>query len=244
MTVSGARAKAPGGKRGRGERWLQVAAHVGALIPLALLLWDYSHHHLTANPIQDITFRTGKSALVLLVLSLACTPAYVVFGFRPALRLRRPLGLYAFLYAFLHFLVFTVLDYGLDTGLLREAIFEKRYALVGFSALLLLIPLAITSTRGWMRRLGKGWTRLHRLVYVAGLLVVVHYVWLVKADRRVPLLYGAVIGVLLLVRVPVIRSAIVRFRHKLEGQKGVASSGRGPAARPKNIATGPNQSGE
>jgi methionine sulfoxide reductase heme-binding subunit len=203
------------GTRGWGERGLQIAAHAGALIPLAALFWDYFHRHLTANPIQAVTFRTGKSALVLLVLSLACTPAYVLFGFRPALRLRRPLGLYAFLYAVLHFLVFTVLDYGLDLQLLREAVFQKRYALVGFTALLLLIPLAITSTKGWMKRMGKTWTRLHRLVYVAALLVVVHYVWLVKADRRVPLLYGAIIGALLFTRVPAVRAAIVRARRRL-----------------------------
>jgi len=245
MGASGAKARAPGRKRGVGERWLQVAAHVGALIPLAALFWDYGHHHLTANPIQDITYRTGKTALVLLVLSLACTPAYVALGFRPALRLRRPLGLYAFLYASLHFLVFTVIDYGLDPQLLREAIFEKRYALVGFGALMLLIPLAVTSTRGWMKRLGKSWTRLHRLVYAAALLVVIHYVWLVKADRRVPLLYGAIIGVLLLIRVPVIRTAIVRARQGFQHGREADRSPRGrPVERPKNAPAGPSQGGE
>jgi methionine sulfoxide reductase heme-binding subunit len=106
---------------------LQILTHIGALVPLILLIWDYAHNQLTVNPIQAVTLRTGKTALVLLVLSLACTPLYTVFGLRPALRLRRPLGLYAFLYAGLHFLVFVGLDYGFDLGLIREAIFEKRF---------------------------------------------------------------------------------------------------------------------
>jgi methionine sulfoxide reductase heme-binding subunit len=196
------------------EQIIQVAVHVLALAPLALLVWNGYHGNLTANPIQAITFRTGKLALLLLVLSLASTPLNTAFGIRMALKWRRPLGLYAFMYAGLHFLTFTVLDYGLDPVLLREAIFEKRYALVGFAAFLLLIPLAITSTRGWMKRLGKRWKRLHQLVYIAGLLVIVHYVWLVKADRREPLLWGAAIVILLAFRLPSVRRAVVKLRGR------------------------------
>jgi len=205
------------GARG-GTRWgaaAQVAVHLAALAPLALLIWDGLHDQLTANPIQALTLRTGKTALILLVLSLACTPLNSVFGIRQAVKWRRPLGLYAFLYAGLHFLIFAVLDYGLDLFLLREAVFEKRYALVGFAALLLLIPLAITSTRGWMKRLGKRWKRLHQAVYVAGLLVIVHYVWLVKADRREPLLWGAAVGLLLLLRIPAVRRWIAQIRPRI-----------------------------
>jgi methionine sulfoxide reductase heme-binding subunit len=198
----------------RREQIAQVTVHLLALAPLALLIWNGLNHNLTANPIQTITFRTGKFALALLVLSLACTPLNTVFGVRMALKWRRPLGLYAFMYAALHFLTFTVLDYGLDPLLLREAIFEKRYALVGFTAFLLLVPLAITSTRGWMKRLGKRWKRLHQLVYIAGLLVIVHYVWLVKADRREPLLWGAAIAILLAFRLPPIRRAVVKLRGR------------------------------
>jgi len=192
--------------------WWQIAAHIGALVPLGVLLWDYAHDHLTVNPIQEATFRTGKYALVLLILSLACTPANIVFGLRQALRLRRALGLYAFLYAGIHFLIFVWIDYGLDLALLQEAIFEKRFALAGFAAFLLLLPLAITSTRGWQKRLKKRWTRLHRLAYPAAILAVVHFVWLVKSDIREPLLYGLVVMVLLLIRVPVVRGAIKRLR--------------------------------
>ena len=192
--------------------WLRIAVHIGALIPLALLLWDGAHNHLTANPIQEITFRTGKTAIILLILSLLCTPLNILFGWKVVLPLRRPLGLYAFFYVCLHLLIFSVLDYGLDWGLIQQTIAEKRYVLVGFAAFLLLLPLALTSTKGWMRRLGKRWKQLHRLVYLAAFLAVVHFVWLVKSDIREPLLYGAALAVLLLLRLAPLRRAIVRVR--------------------------------
>jgi sulfoxide reductase heme-binding subunit YedZ len=192
----------------------QLLVHLGSLTPLAYLLWDYFTNRLSVNPIQDITFRTGKDALVLLVLSLASTPLQIL-GFREAVKVRRALGLYAFLYVTLHFLTFIGLDYGFDLGLIYEAIFEKRYALVGFMAFLILLPLALTSTKGWQKRLGKNWKRLHRCVYVAGVLAVVHYVWLVKSDIREPLAYGAVVVLLLFVRVPAVRQFIGQWRGRL-----------------------------
>ena len=134
--------------------------------------------------------------------------------FRQAIPLRKLLGLYAYLYVGLHFLIFVGLDYGLDLQLLYEAVFEKRYALVGFAAFLILTPLAITSTKGWMKRLGRNWKRLHKVVYGAALLGVIHYVWLVKSDIREPLIYGAVLVLLLAVRVPPIRRAITQTRYK------------------------------
>ncbi|MBI1877549.1 MAG: sulfoxide reductase heme-binding subunit YedZ [Chloroflexi bacterium] len=209
------------------KNWLRILTHVGALTPLAWLLWDFWFDNLTVNPIQDITFRTGKPALILLVLSLACTPVSTVFGFKQVLPLRKPLGLYAFMYVCLHFLTFIGLDYGFDPGLLYEAIFEKRYALVGFAAFLILLPLAITSTQGWMRRLGKNWKRLHRWVYLVGILAVVHYVWLVKSDIREPLLYGAAVGVLLILRLPALRRPIANFRSRFKKQR-----------RPQTVADG------
>src|SRR5919205_3482280 len=175
------------------RNWLRVLTHAGAWIPLAVLIWDGVHDRLTVNPIQEISFRTGKTALVLLILCLACTPLNTLFGMKQVLPLRRPLGLYAFMYACLHLFTFAVVDYGLDAGLIKQAIVEKRYVLVGFAAFLLLMPLAMTSTQGWMRRLGKRWKVLHRLVYLAAPLVIVHFVWLVKADIREPLLYGALV---------------------------------------------------
>jgi sulfoxide reductase heme-binding subunit YedZ len=188
--------------------WFQRMVHLAAVTPLGWMVVDYLRANLTVNPIQELTFRTGKTALVLLVLSLACTPINTVFKFRPALKVRRALGLYAFLYAGLHLGIFIGLDYGFDLQLIREAIFEKRYALVGFAAFLLLIPLAITSTKGWMKRLGKRWKRLHQLVYLAGLLVVIHYVWLVKSDIRVPLIYGGLVAILLVARIRTVRKRL------------------------------------
>ena len=206
--------------------WLQILAHVGALIPLAVLIWAAMTGGLTINPIQDITFRTGKAALWLLVLSLAVTPLHVVTGYRPVLKIRRALGLYAFGYASLHFLIFVGLDYGFSWALLKGAIFEKRYALVGFAALLILLPLALTSTKGWMARLGKRWKKLHQAVYVAGILAAIHYIWVVKADVREPLMFSAAIGILLLIRVPAVRKRIVRWRTQAWG------GGSKPASRP------------
>jgi len=113
------------------------------------------------------------------------------------------------------------LDYGLDLLLLYEAVFEKRYALVGLAALLILTPLAITSTKGWMKRLGRNWKRLHSLVYGAGLLAVIHYVWLVKSDIREPLIYGGVLVLLLAIRVPPIRRAITQARYKFTRKRKV-----------------------
>jgi sulfoxide reductase heme-binding subunit YedZ len=121
------------------------------------------------------------------------------------------------MYVALHFLTFIGLDYRLDLGLIREAIFEKRFAVVGFVAFLILVPLAVTSTKGWMRRLGKRWKVLHRGVYLAALLAVVHFVWLVKSDIREPLLYGAMVGGLLLMRVPALRRGVSRLRGRLRG---------------------------
>lgn len=201
------------------SRWLLIITHLGALTPLALLIWDYWQDQLTVNPIQEMTFRTGKTALALLVLSLAVTPVNTVFGWRQVIPLRKWLGLYAFLYVTCHFLIFIWLDYGLDLALLYEAIFEKRYALVGFAAFLLLIPLALTSTKGWMKRLGRNWKRLHRVVYLIAILAVVHYVWLVKSDIREPLLYGAVVLALLALRLPPVRRIISRFRSRVRARR-------------------------
>jgi sulfoxide reductase heme-binding subunit YedZ len=197
------------------QQWLLVVTHILSLLPLVLLLWDYATGQLTVDPIREITFRTGSTALTLLVLSLACTPLNIVFGLKQVIPLRRWLGLYAFLYASLHFLTFVALDYGLDLALIGEAIFEKRYALVGFAAFLILLPLAITSTKGWMRRLGKNWKRLHRLAYLAAVLAVMHYIWLVKGALGKPLLYAAIVALLLVLRIPAVRKKIIALRYRL-----------------------------
>ena len=193
--------------------------HLLAAAPVVLMVWDYSTNNLTYNPIREITFRTGRTALLFLVGSLAVTPVGAILGWAALRRFRRPLGLYAFLYALLHFLTFVGLDYGFDWALIQGALFQNRYALVGLAAFLLLAPLAITSTNGWVRRLGgRRWRRLHQLVYVAALLAVLHYVWLVKADVRVPLAYGAVVVVLLLLRLPVVRRGVSRLGSRVRGE--------------------------
>lgn len=197
---------------------LQWAVHIGAWIPLILMGVDYFQDNLTINPIQELTSRTGKTALVLLALTLAATPANTVFGLRSALKVRRALGLYTFMYVSIHFLIFIGLDYGFNLKLLKEAIFEKRYALVGFAAGLIMLPLALTSTRGWMARLGKNWKRLHRFVYLAGVLAVVHYVWLVKSDIRDPLAYGLAVLLLLIARLRIVRKSLSSLRLNIMGR--------------------------
>ncbi len=225
-----ARPRARHTRRARPWSRLQLAAHAIAVLPAAWLAWDFWTDNLSANPIQDITARTGKTALVLLVATLAVTPLNTALGWRRLIPLRRPLGLYAFLHALLHFLTFVWLDYGLDPVLLQEAIFEKKYALVGFSAFLILLPLAVTSTAGWQRRLGQRWKRLHALVYVAAVLVIVHFVWLVKADVREPLAYGAVVATLLASRTRRVREAAARRRHH-GATRGTARETRPPPPR-------------
>ena len=196
-------------------RLLGIATHVGALIPLASILWDYWFYQLGADPIREVTLRTGKSALILLGLSLACTPLNILFGWKQLIPLRKVLGLYAFLYASLHALTFVWLDYGLDPGLIREAIFQKPFAIAGLATFLLLLPLAVTSNRWSRRRLGKRWNQLHKLAYVAAILAGVHFLWLVKGAYSRPLVYGALLSVLLLIRVPPIREKIVYWRRQL-----------------------------
>ncbi|MFC2060538.1 sulfite oxidase heme-binding subunit YedZ [Chloroflexota bacterium] len=189
---------------------IRIVMHIAALLPLAVLVWDFTQGNLTANPIREVQLRTGASAINLLMLSLACTPINIITGFRPALLLRRPLGIYAFFYALLHFTNFIGIDYGLNFTLIREDLFEKRYAMVGFASFTLLLPLVITSTKRLRQRLGKKWQRLHRLVYLAATLAVVHYIWQTKADISLPLIYGGVLVILLAIRLAVVRNFVNR----------------------------------
>lgn len=214
---SARRPRARGGavldRRLAGRRVIDWLAHALAWLPVVLLLREWLGGAYWINPIQELTQRSGLAALWLLTASLAVTPSITLFGWRRLGPLRRTLGLYAFAYALTHFLIFSVLDYGLDPALLREAIFEKPFALVGLAALLGLALLALTSTRGWMRRLGKRWKRLHRLVYAIGVLVVVHYAWATKADLDPrPLAWGLLLALLLGLRWPPLRRRISRQR--------------------------------
>lgn len=213
-------------KRARDRRIelaLQIITQVAALLPLALLFWDWWNWRLV-DPIREATLRTGKPAIILLMLTLAITPLDILFGLKRLLPLRRTLGLYAFGYVTLHFILFVGVDYRLSWPLIRDGLLEKRFALAGLAAFLLLIPLAATSNKWAMRKLRKNWKRLHQLVYAIGVLALVHYFWLVKTGAYAqPILFTAILAVLLLVRVKPIRQRIVRWRLNLtrrQAQKG------------------------
>jgi len=184
--------------------WLKAAIWAAALAPFALLVWDAFHGGLGAEPIEEVTHRTGKTALVLLLATLAVTPVRRLTGWNPLVRVRRLVGLFAFFYAVLHFAVY-LFDQEFVPAYVVEDVVERPYVTAGFTALLLLVPLAATSTRGMIRRLGRRWQPLHRLVYVSAVLAVVHFLWLVKKDLREPLIYGAVLLVLLALRLPLRR---------------------------------------
>lgn len=174
---------------------------VAALAPFLWLLWRALTGRLSANPIEDITLTTGRWTLRFLVLTLAVTPLRRLTGWNVLVRFRRMLGLYAFFYATLHFLTYVVLDQFFAWHYILADIAKRPYITVGFSAFVLMIPLALTSSAAMVRRLGgHRWSLLHRLVYLSASLGVVHYYWKVKADTRDPLAYGAVVLALLLLR--------------------------------------------
>jgi len=192
------------------DYWFPILVHIASLLPIPVMVYDAWSGNLTADPIRGVILRTGKIALELLVLSLACTPLNTIFGFKPALRVRRALGDYAFLYVCLHFAIFVSLDYGFEFQyILPELI--KPYALIGLIAGLLLIPLAITSFSPWPKRLGKNWKRLHNLVYLIDFLAVLHFVLIVKQGVTEPYLWMILIIFLLLLRLPPIRHLLSGF---------------------------------
>ncbi len=203
-----------------GKNWLWLAVNLTAATPLIQILWGYATDSLGVDPVGDLTARTGTAAIVTLVASLACTPLNTVFGFRHALTVRKSLGLWAFAYTTMHLAVFVGLDYGLDLNfILQDALLEKRYIFIGLLALFIMLPLAITSTRGWMRRLGKNWKRLHRLVYVAAALGVTHFFILSKIDKSEPLIFAAVLTLLLALRLSPVRRRASALRLRLFGKQ-------------------------
>ncbi len=182
-------------------RLTKIVIFLGALVPLARLLWKGLHTGLGANPIEVITHSTGDWTLILVLATLLITPLRRLTHQYWIIGLRRMVGLFAFFYGMLHFLTYIWLDKFFDVHEMLKDIAKRPFITVGFSAFILLIPLAVTSTKGWIRRLGgKNWQRLHRLIYVSGVLGVIHYLWLVKADLRKPLEYASVLSVLLLYR--------------------------------------------
>jgi methionine sulfoxide reductase heme-binding subunit len=175
----------------------KLAVFLACLFPLGQLLYYGLTDDLTANPIEYITRFTGSWALIILLASLSITPLRKITGWNDLIKLRRMLGLFAFSYAVLHFATYMVLDLFFDFAAIAKDIFKRPYITVGFTAFALLIPLAVTSTSGMIRRLGKRWQQLHRLVYVTAIAAVIHFYWLVKADIRRPVMYGSVLALLL-----------------------------------------------
>jgi sulfoxide reductase heme-binding subunit YedZ len=192
---------------GRGAvRGARVAVFLLALLPLALMLYDIVTGELGVNPVENLLHRSGYWALRLLLVSLAIAPLRRLTGAGWLIRLRRMLGLYAFFYAYLHFMVFVVFEHSLDPLSVAEDIAKRPFILAGFVALVLMVPLAITSTNGMMRRLGGRWKKLHRLVYPIAVLAALHFLMLIKSDDlREPLIYALVLAVLLAARLPLRR---------------------------------------
>jgi sulfoxide reductase heme-binding subunit YedZ len=184
------------------QRLLKLSVGLAALIPAARTAYRFFTDALGANPIAEALNQLGLWTLILLLACLGCTPVKVVTGWTWPLRLRRMLGLEAFLYACLHVTLYIAVDQFFDFGEIWKDIVKRKFITVGFAAFALLVPLAVTSPGGMVKRLGfPRWKRLHRLVYVAAACGVVHFVWRVKSDLRQPLTYAFVLAVLLLVRV-------------------------------------------
>jgi methionine sulfoxide reductase heme-binding subunit len=209
-------------KRKNRFAWLQVVVHIAAWIPAVYLTWAFFTNNLTVNPIQALTQNTGLTAITFLILALACTPLFTFTRFAPLLNFRRPLGLYAFMYAALHVSTFVGLDYLFDFNAILLDTADKRYIWVGLAAFLLLIPLAITSIRWFMIKMGKNWKRLHRLVYAAGVLAVFHFAWVIKGDVATlqgnvvgPLIAGSALTVLLAARIPPVRKRVAALGQNL-----------------------------
>ena len=184
-----------------GVRFWKAIAIVDGLIPAAMLGYWAATHQMGANPVDFFTRATGELAMIFLLLSLAVTPLRRFSGYAALAKFRRIVGLLAFLYAFLHFVAFVWLDKFFALAEMARDVVARPFITLGFAAFALMVPMAVTSTNGWIKRLGgKRWNRIHRRVYAVGILAVLHFALLVKADLRLPLLYGAVLGILLLAR--------------------------------------------
>ncbi|MCY4634134.1 MAG: sulfoxide reductase heme-binding subunit YedZ [Acidobacteria bacterium] len=194
---------------------------LACLTPALLLGWDAFTGGLGVNPIEDITHRTGDWALRLLLVTLAVTPLRRLAGWNGLVRFRRMVGLFAFFYAVLHFSTYLVFDHFFDLLLIIDDVAERKYVTAGFVGFVLMIPLAVTSTQGWIRRLGRRWTMLHRLVYASAVAGVVHFLWLVKIDIGEPLIYAVILAILL----------GARLAHRYRGHGGAVRTGATGATR-------------
>lgn len=199
---------------------LKVAVWIGLLLPIAYLAYGIANNSLGANPLSEIEHFTGEWTMRLLLATLAVTPARRLTGWNWLIRFRRLIGLFAFFYASCHFFAYLWFDQNFAWSSIAPDLVKRRFILVGFSAWVLLVPLAVTSTTGWIRRLGgKRWQRLHRLIYFSAAAGVVHFIWLVKADLRRPLTYGAVLAVLLVYRLITWLVSRIRARRAMAPQQ-------------------------
>jgi methionine sulfoxide reductase heme-binding subunit len=180
------------------SKWTKVAVFVACLLPLANLLWRGYQSDLTLNPVEFVEHTTGDWILRFLVMTLAITPLRKILHLPQLIRFRRMLGLFAFFYACLHFSTWIGVDRFFRWADMLKDVAKRPFITVGFAGFVLLIPLAVTSTAGWIRRLGgKRWQMLHRAIYASAIAGVIHYDWLVKSDKRKPLAYGFLVGLLL-----------------------------------------------
>ena len=178
------------------------AVWVACLTPLALLIYHFVRNELSANPVEDITNTTGIWTLRFVVLTLAITPLRSLTGVNQLINYRRLISLFAFFYGSVHFTIFFFLDHQFDVAAMWQDVLKRRYITAGFTGFVLMIPLALTSTTGWIRRLGgKRWNLLHKLIYITAMAGVLHYFWKVKLDATNPIYYGVVVAALLGFRV-------------------------------------------
>jgi sulfoxide reductase heme-binding subunit YedZ len=201
------------------RKWLKIPVFVLGLVPVLALGWRAIHQDLTANPIEYITHETGDWTLNFLAITLAISPLRRVLGLPELIRFRRMLGLFAFFYGCLHFTTYIWLDKFFDFGEIYKDVLKRPFITAGFVGFVAMLPLAVTSTAGWIRRLGgKRWQMLHRLIYLSGIAGVVHYYWLVKSDVRKPLLYAGIVALLLGERV------VAAFRKSVPPRLGRAAT--------------------
>jgi len=201
--------------------WLQIVIHILGWLPLAWIVFDYFSNRLSINPIQDIEQRLGDIAAYFLIASLVCTTINTLTGWREPIKRRRALGLYCFMYACLHVLTFIGVDYGFNWQLIGGIVLQKLYAIVGVATFILLLPLAVTSSRWWMKKLGRNWHNLHRLVYLAAVLDILHFAWAKKGnlfslsgDVLRPFILGVFLLFLLVVRIPPLRRKASELRQR------------------------------
>lgn len=181
---------------------LKTTVFLLSVLPVVYMINGVLSDMLGANPIEKLLHLSGFWTLTFLMITLVVSPVRKLSGWNKVIKFRRMLGLFAFFYALLHFLIYLTLDRQLNWPEIVEDISKRPYITVGFTALLLLIPLAVTSTKGWMSRLGKRWQKLHRLVYIITLAGIIHFWWLVKKDISEPLIFAAIFGGLMIFRIP------------------------------------------